>query len=173
MNRYPEKPLSEFPRDQWRKKTELKSLAKEGKTLGAGLHRIGSQGSSHTNLVIEFGFVSDRCYPRRGILRKLTLQLGQQQVLFEGEIPPIKKHGVVFLRPWHSLDLKLVKTDADGGRKQQGPKALFAIPTSVIRQKINRQNTAKWASSKPWIKLFHGQLMAKTLTMLELDYRFT
>ncbi|WP_422452314.1 calcium-binding protein [Endozoicomonas sp. ALC066] len=66
----------------------------------------------------------------------------------------------------------MVKTDADGGRKQQGPKALFAIPTSVIRQKINRQNTAKWASSKPWIKLFHGQLMAKTLTMLELDYRF-
>ncbi|WOG29803.1 calcium-binding protein [Endozoicomonas sp. 8E] len=161
LNRHPEKPLGEFPRQQWRKKTRLQRLANEGEKLGAGLHRIGSQESHHINLVIEFGFVSDRCTPQNGFLRKLTLELGQQQLLIEGAAPAIKKHGVSFLRPRHTLGLKLVKTHADGRRKQQGRQTSLAM-----------KQMSKWTDSEQWTELFPGQPMAKTLAMLELNYGF-
>ncbi|WOG29810.1 calcium-binding protein [Endozoicomonas sp. 8E] len=161
LNRYPEKPLGEFPRQQWRKKTRLQRLANEGEKLGAGLHRIGSQESHHINLVIEFGFVSGRCTPQNGSLRKLTLGLGQQQLLFEGAAPSIKKHGVSLLRPRHTLGLKLVKTHADGRRKQQGRQTSLAM-----------KQMSKWTESEQWSDLFPGQPMAKTLAMLELNYGF-
>ncbi|WP_257287601.1 calcium-binding protein, partial [Endozoicomonas sp. SESOKO2] len=176
LNRYPEKPVGEFPRAKWRKEAELASLANEGKTLGAGLHRIGSQESNNIRLVIELGFTSSICTPQSGFLRRLTLELGQQRVLLEGATQLMKKYGIGFLRPWHTMALKLVQTDADGRRQQHSDQKLFGLGhRELLKSSPSLQLNApllKWSDPYTWSELFPGQPMSETLDMLEMDYTF-
>ncbi|WP_422452366.1 calcium-binding protein [Endozoicomonas sp. ALC066] len=164
LNRYPGKPLGEFRRNRWRERTELESLANEGKNLGVGLHRISSEESNNLSLDIEFRFDSPGCNPRSGVLRKLTLKPNQQLVRFEGLTPLIEKQvksfkngkNVISFKPKHTLTLKLVKTHADGRRRKHGHRTISEL------KPVSRQ----------WDELFPGQPMAKALAMLEIRHSF-
>ncbi len=164
LNRYPGKPLGEFRRNRWRDRTELESLANEGKNLGVGLHRISSEESNNLSLDIEFRFDSPGCNPRSGVLRKLTLKPNQQLVRFEGLTPLIEKQvksfkngkNVISFKPKHTLTLKLVKTHADGRRRKHGHRTISEL------KPVSRQ----------WDELFPGQPMAKALAMLEIRHSF-